>query len=113
MNINHRYDLEGSTIIHARLCYALGIEQLIVVFNKMDKLNNQNDNDNTIEINSHKRFIECKEKLNKILTKIGYKTNKIAYIPISVLNGENIKEICINKPYLKWYKGFKIKKKKK
>ena len=95
------------------MAHTLGIEQLIVVFNKMDTLRNANDDEQTTEIRAHERFIECKEKMTKILTKVGFKTKRIAFIPISAINGENMKTPCTDKCYLEWYKGFKIKRKKK
>eukprot|EP01083_Nonionella_stella_P168002 566023_1 len=106
---NHKKgELTGATVIHARLCLALGVEQLIVAFNKMDLL--QRD---YYVGGCHQRFIECKAKVTKILNKIGYKTKKIAFVPISAWLGENIWCVCTDKPYLKWHQGFNVKQKKR
>eukprot|EP01083_Nonionella_stella_P021184 58745_1 len=106
---NHKKGLlSGMTVIHARLCFVLGVEQLVVAFNKMDVLQREYD-----EVGCHERFIECKAKVTKILKKIGYKTKKIAFIPISAWHGENIWSICTDKPYFKWYQGFNVKQNKR
>eukprot|EP01083_Nonionella_stella_P021182 58743_1 len=105
---NHkRGQRTGMTIVHARLCLVLGVKQLVVAFNKMDQLQREYD-----EVGCHQRFIDCKAKVTKILKKIGYKTKKIAFVPISAWHGENIWSICTNKQYFKWYQGFNIKQKK-
>jgi len=43
------------------------------------------------------------------LTKIGYKTKKIPFIPMSGFNGDNLNAVSKNMP---WYKGFEVKIKK-
>ncbi|ETN99759.1 hypothetical protein RFI_37708, partial [Reticulomyxa filosa] len=51
------------------------------------------------------RFEEIKSEVEKMLTKIGYKTKKIPFIPISGLKGENSKRMSENMP---WWKEFSV-----
>ena len=44
-----------------------------------------------------------------MLTKIGYKTKKIPFIPMSGFKGENLSKVSGNMP---WWKGFEVKIKK-
>merc|ERR1712083_804381 len=46
----------------------------------------------------------------KMLTKIGFKTKKIPFVPMSGFQGDNLIEASTN---MDWYKGFKVKPKKK
>merc|ERR1712087_558007 len=85
---------------HARLCHLLGIEQLIVGINKMD----------SPSVNyAEARYKEIKSEVDKMLTKIGYKTKKIPFIPMSGFKGDNLKDPSEN---MKWYKGYTVKVKK-
>lgn len=81
---NHKKgQVQGQTRQHARLCHLLGIEQLIVGINKMD----------APSVNYAKgRFDEIKAEVDKMLTKIGYKTKKIPFIPLSGFKGDNLIE---------------------
>jgi elongation factor 1-alpha len=100
---NHKKgEIQGQTRQHARLCHLLGIEQLIVGINKMDAESVKYD---------EKRYLEIKTEVEKMLTKIGYKTKKIPFIPLSGWKGDNLVKISEN---MKWYKGWtaKIKKEK-
>jgi len=94
---NHKKgEIQGQTRQHARLCHLLGIEQLIVGVNKMD--------DKTVNW-SQERFAEIKSEVEKMLTKIGYKTKKIPFIPMSGWRGDNLKAKSENMP---WYKGWEV-----
>eukprot|EP01083_Nonionella_stella_P246075 854767_1 len=98
---NHRKgEIQGQTRQHARLCHLLGIEQLIVGINKMD--------DKSVNW-SEDRYKEIKSEVDKMLTKIGYKTKKIPFIPMSGFKGDNLKDPSEN---MKWWKGFTVKIKK-
>ena len=101
---NHqKCEAEGNTRIHAKLAHSHGVKQIIVVINKMDHESVRWD---------RYRFKSIKEKLEKILTKIGYKSKRIPFIPISAYawNGDNI----VNKSQnMSWYKGFSVEIKKK
>eukprot|EP01083_Nonionella_stella_P107506 311417_1 len=98
---NYKLDRrEGNSRQHATICHVLGIRQLIVCINKMDHKS----------VNySETRFNEVKDAVRKMLSKIGYKTKKIPFIPISAWNGENVV-----KPsnHMDWYQGFNVKIKK-
>ena len=101
---NHKKgEIQGQTRQHARLIHLLGIEQVIVGINKMD--------DKSVNW-SEDRYNEIKGEVEKMLTKIGYKTKKIPFIPMSGFKGDNLKEKSEN---MKWWKGWtvKIKKEKK
>jgi len=98
---NHKKgEVQGQTRQHARLCHLLGIEQVIVGINKMD--------DKSVNW-SQDRYKEIKGEVDKMLTKIGYKTKKIPFIPMSGFKGDNLAEASTNMP---WYKGFEVKVKK-
>merc|ERR1711920_624248 len=105
---NHKKgEVQGQTRQHARLCHLLGIEQLIVGVNKMDEKSCNW---------SEARFNEIKGEVEKMLTKIGYKTKKIPFIPMSGFLGVNLtdKGNEIRDKEMPWYKGWSctIKKKK-
>merc|ERR1719204_1316656 len=105
---NHKKgEVQGQTRQHARLCHLLGIEQLIVGINKMDE-NSCNW--------SEARYKEIKTEVDKMLTKIGYKTKKIPFIPMSGFLGVNLtdKGNAVRDEKMSWYKGWNctIKKKK-
>jgi len=105
---NHKKgEVQGQTRQHARLCHLLGIEQLIVGVNKMDEKSCNW---------SQSRFKEIKGEVEKMLTKIGYKTKKIPFIPMSGFLGVNLtdKGNAIRDEKMPWYKGWSctIKKNK-
>jgi len=98
---NHKKgEVQGQTRQHARLCHLLGIEQVICGINKMDSKS---------VMWSEDRYNEIKGEVDKMLTKIGYKTKKIPFIPMSGFLGDNLAEPSKNMP---WYKGFEVKVKK-
>ena len=84
---------EGSTREHALLCYTLGVKQMIVCVNKMD---------DKIVNYSESRFKEIKNEVSKHLEKIGYKTKKIPFVPVSGWEGDNMIE---KSDKMKWYDG--------
>jgi elongation factor 1-alpha len=99
---NHKKsEIQGQTRQHARLLHLLGVEQVIVGVNKMD--------DKSVNY-SKDRFIEIKEEVSKMLSKIGFKVKKIPFIPMSGFKGDNLTKPSEN---MKWYKGFEVKIKKR
>jgi elongation factor 1-alpha len=99
---NHKKgEVQGQTRQHARLLHLLGVEQVICGINKMD--------DKSVGY-SQDRFKEIKSEVSKMLTKIGFKTKKIPFVPMSGWQGDNLVERTEN---MAWYKGFKVKPKKK
>jgi len=100
---NHKKgEVQGQTRQHARLLHLLGVEQVIVGVNKMDSTKPS--------AYSEDRFKEIEREVKKMLTKIGFKTKKIPFVPMSGFQGDNLIEESTNMP---WYKGFKVKPKKK
>ncbi len=83
--------VQDQTKEHAWLIKVLGIQQLLVVLNKMDT-NNYDE----------KRFNEVKEEVTKLLKTIGYKVEEIPFIPISAYLGDNVAKKSDKMP---WYKG--------
>merc|ERR1719365_308272 len=64
---------------------------------------------------SEKRYKEIKGEVDKMLTKIGYKTKQIPFIPMSGFLGVNLtdKGKAIQEKEMSWWKGWKVTKKKK
>ncbi|MHA1664772.1 MAG: GTP-binding protein, partial [Candidatus Njordarchaeales archaeon] len=87
------YALGGQTREHAILAKTLGIDQLIVLINKMD--------DDAVKYSKDK-YEEIMNELKRFLAGIGYKVDKIPFIPVSGLKGDNLKEKSQNMP---WYNG--------
>jgi elongation factor 1-alpha len=87
------YAKSGQTREHALLAFTLGVKQMIVCINKMD--------DKSVNY-GEARYLEIKEEVSKFLKKVGYKAEKIPFIPISGWVGDNMLEKSDNMP---WYKG--------
>jgi elongation factor 1-alpha len=87
------YAKNGQTREHALLAFTLGVKQMIVCCNKMD--------DKTVNY-AESRYNEIKDELTKFLTKCGYNTKGIPFVPISGWVGDNMIERSAN---MKWYKG--------
>jgi elongation factor 1-alpha len=83
--------VQEQTREHAWLLKVLGINQLIVVLNKMDVANYD-----------EKRFNQVKEEIVKLLKTIGYKTEELPFIPVSAFVGDNVAKKSSN---MAWYKG--------
>lgn len=81
----------GSTREHALLAYTMGIKQIIVGINKMDKVNYSQERYDDI----------CKEVLF-FLKKTGFQDKNIQFIPYSGYSGDNLTE---KSEKLTWYKG--------
>lgn len=84
---------EGQTREHALLARTLGVKQVIVAVNKMD--------DKSV-MYSKDRFDEIKDEVSAYLKKLGYKPMKIAFVPISGWEGDNMIDRSSN---MKWYTG--------
>ncbi len=76
---------------HVFLSRTLGVTQLIVAINKMDRVNYD-----------QKRFEELKKEVLALLKVVGYKEDKVVFIPVSGLNGENITK---KSDKMKWFNG--------
>ncbi|MEA3378327.1 MAG: translation elongation factor EF-1 subunit alpha [Nanoarchaeota archaeon] len=76
---------------HLFLCKTLGVPQMHVLVNKMDSVNYDESKLKAVE-----------EELSKLLQQVGYKKEKVQFIPISALKGDNVVKKSEN---LSWYKG--------
>ncbi|MHB1439311.1 MAG: translation elongation factor EF-1 subunit alpha [Cuniculiplasma sp.] len=76
---------------HAFLAKTLGVQQIIVLANKMDSVQPPY---------SEKRFTEVKAEIEKFMASVGYRNFPI--IPISGYKGDNITKKSEN---MKWYSG--------
>lgn len=81
----------GQTREHIFLAKTMGINQIVVGINKMDEVNW-----------SKERYEEVKAGISKLLRMIGYKVEKIPFVPISGFLGDNLIEKSKNMP---WYDG--------
>ena len=82
---------EGQTREHALLSYTLGVKQMIVAVNKMDA---------TEPPFSKERYLEIFYEVSDMLSKVGYKPENIAFVPISGYHGQNMIE---KSDELEWY----------
>ncbi|AGK60713.1 translation elongation factor 1A (EF-1A/EF-Tu) [Archaeoglobus sulfaticallidus PM70-1] len=83
--------VQAQTKEHVFLSRTLGINQLIVAINKMDKVNYD-----------QKRFEEVKEQVSKLIRMVGYKPDEVPMIPTSAYNGDNVLKKSDKTP---WYNG--------
>jgi len=86
-------DANGQTREHALLAYTLGVQQMIVVVNKMDSESVKYEK---------ARFEEIKETISHFLKRTGYNPKNIPFVPISGWVGDNMVEKSANMP---WYVG--------
>lgn len=84
---------EGQTRDHATLAFTLGVKQMIVCVNKMDAPSVSW---------SEKRFNQIKEEISIHIKRVGYQLEKVAFVPVSGFNGDNLIEKSTN---LSWYTG--------
>ncbi|MEM1515255.1 MAG: translation elongation factor EF-1 subunit alpha [Candidatus Bathyarchaeia archaeon] len=83
----------GQTREHAFLAFTLGVRQIIVLINKMDDL--------TVNW-SKERYEEVKNEVSRMLRLVGYKVEKVPFIPVSGWLGDNLVKSSSNMP---WYSG--------
>ncbi len=83
----------GQTREHAFLAFTLGVNQLVVAVNKMD--------DPTVNW-SQERFNEIKNEVGRMLRMVGYKVDKVPFVPTSGWTGDNLVKPSEKMP---WYKG--------
>jgi len=69
----------------------MGVEQVAVLVNKMDTVDYKEDG-----------FNKVKEEVSALLKSVGYKTDKITFLAVSGLFGDNIAKKSDKMP---WYKG--------
>lgn len=76
---------------HVFLSRTLGVTQLIIAVNKMDRVNYD-----------QKRYEELKKELLALLKTVGYKEEHVTFLPVSAIEGENITK---RGDKLKWFDG--------
>ena len=81
--------IKEQTRQHLEIAKLLGIEQLEVVVNKMDKVNYKKE-----------KFDEVVKSLKEILNTIGYLSEKIHFFPVSAWVGDNVTKKSEKMP---WY----------
>lgn len=83
----------GQTREHAFLAFTLGVHQLVVAINKMDD----------VSVNwSEERYNEVKNEISRMLKMVGFKVDKIPFVPTSGWTGDNLTKKSDKMP---WYKG--------
>jgi len=83
----------GQTREHGFLAFTLGVRQLVVAVNKMDDAS----------VNwSQERYNEVKNEVSRMLKMVGYKVEKIPFVPTSGWTGDNLVKPSDKMP---WYKG--------
>lgn len=83
----------GQTKEHAFLAFTLGVSQLAVAINKMD--------DATVNWNQE-RYEEIKNEVSRMIKMVGFKVEKISFVPTSGWTGDNLVKLSDKMP---WYKG--------
>ena len=76
---------------HVALAKTLGVDQLIVAINKMDRVNYD-----------QKRFEELRAELLKMLKAFGYKEENLVFVPTSAYYGDNVTKKSEKMP---WWNG--------
>lgn len=88
------FDANGQTKEHALLSRSMGVSQIIVAVNKMDKIDWSKD-----------RYEEIVEKVsNFLLNQVGFKRKQLHFVPCSGITGENLTKHIEGKPDM-WYHG--------
>jgi elongation factor 1-alpha len=83
----------GQTREHGFLAFTLGVRQLVVAVNKMDDAS----------VNwGQERYNEVKNEVSRMLKMVGYKVEKIPFVPTSGWTGDNLVKLSDKMP---WYKG--------
>ncbi len=83
----------GQTREHASLLKILGVNQIVVAINKMDDP----------QVNwSQERYEEIKNEVSRFLKQLGFKVDKIRFVPVSAWTGDNVLK---KSDKMTWYKG--------
>jgi elongation factor 1-alpha len=102
---NHKAgEVQGQTRQHARLLNLLGVKQLIVGINKMDT---------DVAKYSEERYVEIRDEMRNMLTKVGWKKDFVAksvpVLPISGWMGDNLLK---KSEKMGWWSGVDIETEK-
>ena len=84
-------ELQPQTKEHVFLAKTLGVNQLIVVINKMDAAKY-----------AEAKFKKMKDLITGLIKSVGYKPDNVPFIPVASLLGENVVKKSTNMP---WYTG--------
>lgn len=84
----------GQTKEHAQLIRSFGVEQLIIAINKMD----------VVEY-SKERFDFIKSQLGPFLRRCGFKESSLMWIPVSVIENQNLVTNASDGRLISWYSG--------
>lgn len=83
----------GQTREHAFLAFTLGVSQMVVAVNKMDDAS----------VNwGEERYNEIKNEVGRMLKMVGFKVEKIPFVPTSGWTGDNLVK---KSEKMAWYKG--------
>lgn len=83
--------IQAQTREHVFLAKTLGVQQLIVAFNKMDLVKYD-----------QAKFESAKKEAEALLKSVGYKIENVQFVPIASFPGENVVKKLGNMP---WYSG--------
>ena len=83
--------VQPQTKEHLWLLRTMGVEQLVVLANKMDAVDYKEES-----------FKKIQEDVSALLKSVGYKLDKVTFIAASGLKGDNVAKKSTNMP---WYKG--------
>ncbi len=83
--------VQAQTKEHVFLSKTFGVDQLIVGVNKMDMAKYE-----------EKRFNEVKDQVTALIKSVGYKPEKVQFVAMASLKGDNVFKRSENMP---WYKG--------
>ncbi|MDE1848723.1 MAG: translation elongation factor EF-1 subunit alpha [Nanoarchaeota archaeon] len=83
--------VELQTKEHLWLLRTMGVQNVAVIVNKMDMVEFKED-----------RFKKVKEEVSQLLGAVGYKLDKVQFIPIAGLKGDNVVKKSAN---MSWYSG--------
>ncbi|XP_062163817.1 uncharacterized protein LOC133870668 isoform X3 [Alnus glutinosa] len=85
---------KGQTREHAQLIRSFGVDQIIVVINKMDVVDY-----------SKERFDLIKQQLGTFLRTCGFRDSLISWIPLSAMENQNLVAASSDVRLLSWYGG--------
>jgi elongation factor 1 alpha-like protein len=85
--------LKGQTKEHILIARSMGMQHIIVAVNKMDTI-----------AWSQSRFDDISKRMTAFLTEANYRANRITFIPLAGLTGENVIK-KVEQPAADWYTG--------
>jgi elongation factor 1 alpha-like protein len=86
--------IDSQTREHAILLKALGVNQVIVVVNKMDSCEWDKNRFDCIEV-----------EVRALLTSLQFGPKAVRFLPVSGLSGENLMALSADNPVNNWYNG--------